>query len=481
MHTSEEVARRPNRAGDVEYEYSVGAGARQALNGSRIQPRVAPETFRTSRLLDFATRRELTAQIGHHPGMWPQVVVKELVDNALDAAEQSETAPQVAVTVTESMIEVRDNGPGIPGAVIEDILDFTVRVSSREAYVGPTRGAQGNALKTIMVMPFVLDGSAGLVEVESLGVHHKIAFAIDRIAQEPKVEIVQEPSLVKSGAIVRLHWPDSASSILAAAMRPIRDILYRFATFNPHLHLTSRVGGDEAEVWEPTNTAWKRWRPCDPAPVHWYDAERFERLIAAMLNADRRSGRIRTVRELVAQFKGLAGTAKQKAILGELGLARASLEDLVGPAGGLDQELLGRLRTVMGSESKPPKAEALGLIGKDHFLARLPVGDLGRESFQYHKQVHPNPRIDPNPTSPRIAEIGFAFDEDKLESQLILCGLNNSPALSDAGAFKELGVDGLGGILGDQFAGNDEPIVFLMHVTGARLAFTDRGKSAVSL
>ena len=81
----------------------------------------------------------------------------------------------VAVTVTESMIEVRDDGPGIPGDVIEDILDFTVRVSSREAYVGPTRGAQGNALKTIMVMPFVLDGNAGLVEVESLGVHHKIA------------------------------------------------------------------------------------------------------------------------------------------------------------------------------------------------------------------------------------------------------------------------------------------------------------------
>ena len=124
--------------------------------------------------------------------MWPQVVVKELIDNALDVAEQAETAPRIEVTITESMIEVRDNGPGIPGAVIEDILDFTVRVSSREAYVGPTRGAQGNALKTIMVMPFVLDGNAGMVEVESLGVHYKILFAIDRIAQEPKAEIVRE-------------------------------------------------------------------------------------------------------------------------------------------------------------------------------------------------------------------------------------------------------------------------------------------------
>ena len=48
-----------------------------ALNGSgRTPPRIAPETFRTSRLLDFATTRELTAQIGHQPGMWPQVMVR---------------------------------------------------------------------------------------------------------------------------------------------------------------------------------------------------------------------------------------------------------------------------------------------------------------------------------------------------------------------------------------------------------------------
>ena len=41
------------------------------------------------------------------------------------------------------------------------LLDYTVRVSSREAYVSPTRGAQGNALKTIVAMPFVLDEEMG--------------------------------------------------------------------------------------------------------------------------------------------------------------------------------------------------------------------------------------------------------------------------------------------------------------------------------
>ena len=119
------------------------------ING-RSPPRAfVPETFRTSRLLDFSSQRELTAQIGHEPEWWPAVIVKELVDNALDAAEQVGAAPRVRVTATDRMIEVVDNGPGIPGDVIDDILDFSVRVSSREAYVGPWRGAQGNALKTI--------------------------------------------------------------------------------------------------------------------------------------------------------------------------------------------------------------------------------------------------------------------------------------------------------------------------------------------
>jgi hypothetical protein len=37
---------------------------------------------------------------------------------------------------------------GIAPQTVADVLDYAVRVSSREAYVSPTRGAQGNALKT---------------------------------------------------------------------------------------------------------------------------------------------------------------------------------------------------------------------------------------------------------------------------------------------------------------------------------------------
>jgi hypothetical protein len=52
---------------------------------------LARTAFRTSRLLDFCSEKELIAQIGHEPNDWPAVVIKELIDNALDAAEESGT------------------------------------------------------------------------------------------------------------------------------------------------------------------------------------------------------------------------------------------------------------------------------------------------------------------------------------------------------------------------------------------------------
>src|SRR5919106_638137 len=128
-----------------------------------LEPRLDRVTFRTSRLLDFCSEKELVAQTGHQKADWPLVVLKELMDNALDACEEGGIAPEISVTVNSQGITVTDNGPGLPQETINSILDYSVRVSSREAYVSPTRGQQGNALKTILAMPFVLDGEEGKV------------------------------------------------------------------------------------------------------------------------------------------------------------------------------------------------------------------------------------------------------------------------------------------------------------------------------
>lgn len=177
---------------------------------TKTQHSLKRETFTTSRLMDFFSRKELVAQIGHGVDTWPLVVLKELIDNAIDACEDAAIPPDITVTVDNNRIVVADNGPGLPPDTVSGVLDYTVRVSSREAYVSPTRGAQGNALKTLVAMPFVLDGERGQVAIEACGILHVITCQVDRIRQQPRLHHEQELSFVKNGTVFTLHWPDSA-------------------------------------------------------------------------------------------------------------------------------------------------------------------------------------------------------------------------------------------------------------------------------
>src|SRR5262245_25837042 len=63
--------------------------------------------FRTSRLLDFFSEKELVAQTGHEKADWPLVALKELVDNALDACEEAGIAPDIRVAVHETFVLVK--------------------------------------------------------------------------------------------------------------------------------------------------------------------------------------------------------------------------------------------------------------------------------------------------------------------------------------------------------------------------------------
>jgi DNA topoisomerase VI subunit B len=438
------------------------------------------ETFTTSRLLDFFSEDELAKQTGHQPDDWPLVVVKELIDNGLDACEETGVAPRIEATLGEDHITVSDNGPGIPPEVVAGILDYSVRVSSREAYVEPTRGAQGNALKTLLAMPFVLDGERGRVIVTAQGIRHEITIRVDRIRQEPVIDHETADANGAEGTSITIEWPDKAGFIAENAMARFLQVAQDYAWLNPHMALIVAAGEDQ-RTYEPTDPEWSKWSPAQATPAVWYTAEDMARLIAASIAKDQETGQDRTVRAFVAGFKGLSSTQKQKRVTETVGLSRSKLSELAS-GDELDDQRIRALVEAMHAESKTIKPKALGVIGKEHFRQRCEDAGCEMESFNYRK-------VENADNIPSVVEVAFAAHKGALDpnadafaaKRRLITGVNWSPGLVNP--FRELGELGesLDSLLSDQFAGKREPVLLLVHAACPRVQYADRGKSSVLL
>ena len=77
---------------------------------STVNPKLDRETFEMGRELEYFSEKELRAQIGYTADFWPVAVLRELIDNALDAAEIAGVQPIVEITTLDDCITVSDNG-----------------------------------------------------------------------------------------------------------------------------------------------------------------------------------------------------------------------------------------------------------------------------------------------------------------------------------------------------------------------------------
>ena len=362
----------------------------------RNEPKLTRVAFRVSRLMEFCTRRELQNQTGHGVEQWPLVVLKELVDNALDACEEAEVPPVISITVERGSIVVEDNANGIKTSTIKSILDYTIRVSSREAYVSPTRGAQGNAIKTILAMGYVLDrerqdGNAeavGVTTIETRGLEHRIEFKVDHVNNEPKIAHTTSPSPVNIGTRITINWPVmpyGGGTLLGYARGNFISLAEGYVWFNPHLTLRGSWYGKEFINVAATDPDWKKWGPRNPTSAHWYDETRLQRYLAAHVARDRDLRRHRTVREFISEFRGLTGSAVQRKVLEEVGCSHQSLAAFFG-ADQVNRTGIAKLLASMRKHTKPVAAKHLGVIGEDHLKHRFLAAGGNVDTFKYQQR-----------------------------------------------------------------------------------------------
>jgi DNA topoisomerase VI subunit B len=433
-------------------------------------PELSRAIFTTSRVLEFFTEKELQMQIGHPLPVWPLALAKELIDNALDACETAGLPPEITVTVEPDAVTVQDNGPGLPEFTLRRSLDYLIRVSDKSYYVSPTRGQLGNALKCVWAAPFVADGSHGRVDVETGGTRYQIDVTLDRIAQVPRIAVTTSPSDRSIGTAITMHWPDVAGSLLDPPGRDfynVVDLVGYFSVFNPHAGFQLVTPG---KTWRwghaRSQDGWAKWHPTDPTSPQWYTTERLSQLIAAYLSTG--TPKVKTVRELCAEFAGLSGSLKQKAVTDAAGLSGAVLQDLVRD-GDIDRAAVALLLTAMQAEARPVKPARLGAIGEEHLRAMLTAAfGTVAESIRYHKAHGEQGGV------PFIVETAFGVFAESDSGREVAVGINWSPALQPP--MRQLLT-----LLGGARVDPHDPVALLVHIACPRLDYTDRGKTMLGV
>ncbi|MDA8336993.1 MAG: ATP-binding protein [Peptococcaceae bacterium] len=357
-------------------------------------------TAEISRSSEYFNIKELQAQTGQSASNFASVILKEVVDNALDACESAGVAPEVTMEVAAGdgtlSISVADNGKGLPPEVIQRILDFQVRVSDKLLYRSPSRGAQGNALKTVLGLPFAL-GSITPVVIDSLGVKNTIRARTDPLG-EVRVDHRRENSPVVQGTRVMVEIPERGQQFAPGYWAQ------GFTAFNPHALVKIRrfknpsqeneqanfsAGqfsktedlNQKGNCFQPTVTfpgEWRKFLPTDLTSAHWYTADSMERLIYAHILDGGRGGKDFTLREFIKQFRGLSPNAKAKAIC-NLFPSISRLSDFAGRPGAAAD-----LLAAMQKAAPAPKPEVMGFVGEVHFREVLD-GLYGVKRYWYKR------------------------------------------------------------------------------------------------
>jgi hypothetical protein len=381
--------------------------------------------FETSRASEYFNVRELQAQTGQPRERFMTVALKELVDNALDACEIAGIAPLITLEMVEAPPVVRmtvaDNGAGIAPETVRRILNFQTRTSDKAAYRSPTRGAQGNALKTVLGMPCAL-GIRDAVLIEAQGVRHRILAWIDP-AGELRLQHEEEAVPVTPGTRITLPLPAEGQDCYPPFWAKA------FAVFNPHASVKiclspsresacSFAGDSSGDFYHATVAFPGDWRKCVPSDATsawWYDAADLKRLVFSHIAETRRGGKDLPLREFVKQFRNLSANAKAKAVCAGVP-AITRLTDFE-----TQEDAVHRLLAVMRAEAKPPSAEILGTVGEAHLRACFEAW-YGVKRWWYRKVADVLAGI------PFVVEVAVA---ETVSEGMLWTGINFSPTFED--------------------------------------------------
>jgi hypothetical protein len=153
----------------------------------------------------FTDRETLPQKAGCQPKDIRKVVLKELVDNALDAGAR------VSLDLVDGVWVAADDGPGIDPALVPELFAVNRPLRSSKLRRMPLRGMLGNGLRVVVGAVVAFDGS---LVVETRG--HRLTLTVCPLTGQTMVAL-DEAMPVVPGTTVRIGfgWNDPQVASLA--------------------------------------------------------------------------------------------------------------------------------------------------------------------------------------------------------------------------------------------------------------------------
>lgn len=256
--------------------------------------------------LDFIMLDQLRKRTGVEPSQIVSLAVQELTANALD-----KDATEIDISIQQDgkfvSVTVSDNGSAnFTKRMIESILDFDNKASSKRGINSIQRGALGNALKSLFGYSYAL-AKEGMVEpvpvvIESQGKRYEITITPD--FQKGKINHTTKTDDTE-------NKQTSLCFTFYAEKNQVVDMVMATHLINPDRKITLNHYGEEI-IFNPSDVGIAI--PDRATSIDWYRNEEFAELFRDYRNANPDL----SISEFISLFRGFTRRTSIKEVLDKL-------------------------------------------------------------------------------------------------------------------------------------------------------------------
>lgn len=461
------------------------------------------EAFSFNREFDFVRLDGLRRATGQPAHEWDIYIIKELIDNALDADENlwgknPQQFPWIQIEIEYIPIqELKSqqvyikvcNRNIFPVHLIQDIFS-TQWYTSRKAFLkGLSRGALGNALKTLLGIPYALrhrvasDWNPELKPMSILcrGKEYLPRFIVDSTAQTIKCECKKKSGKNIEGTVISIGL-DNFIQEIPRTLKEIKFLAEQYHICNPHVQFKWSVEIGEQE-WEREYIADIKWNNKFKgiAPIQWYQPDAFQNLLSALYRQEQQD---LPVVQICNNFAELSADNTQQSQIGniirEFGQEKLSQSELEG-------EVAIKLYKLLSRYSPSFKSVQLGFLGKEYIETEL-TNFLPIEGEIFYEKTTD---IGDDPNIPFVIEVAIATlkkSEIQDNKRLVWTAVNFSPTYADPFQRRWLQLPsqtdqtvlGLRGFLEAYGLSEEVPIIFFLHLICPNVEHNEFSKTDIN-